>query len=408
MATHEPVPEIGSARLQRLPPYLFGRINAMKHKMRTEGRDVIDLGMGNPSDATPKVIVDKLCEAVRDKRNQRYSVSVGVFNLRREVARHYQERWGVQLDPENEVVACLGSKEAFSHLCLALLGPGDTALVPTPAFPIHLYGVVLAGANAIGVPMGESDEELLSSIARMCEHLYPRPKVLILNYPHNPTTRCVEEGFFVEVVKLARKYRFLVIHDFAYGNTCFDGYRAPSFLQVEGAKDVGCESFTMSKGWNMAGWRIGFLVGNKDMVECLAKIKGYYDYGVFQAIQIATIIALRECGGEMEKQAKVYESRRDVLVEGLNRGGWNVAPPKASMFVWAPVPEACAQMGSIDFCMKLLEEAEVAVAPGRGFGEEGEGYVRLALVENENRLRQAIKQIRRVCPVTAAEKVEGE
>jgi alanine-synthesizing transaminase len=393
------MPEVASARMLRLPPYLFGRINALKSELRREGVDVIDLGMGNPNDPTPKPIVDKLCEAVQDKRNQRYSVSVGLFNLRREVARHYERQWDVSLDPETEVVACLGSKEGFSHLCLAVMGPGDVALTPTPAFPIHIYGPVLAGANVLGISMMRGEEVLLRDICEMCENLVPRPKVLILNYPHNPTTATVEIAFFEEVVKMARRYGFYVVHDFAYGLTTFDGWRAPSFLEARGAKEVGVETSTMSKGYNMAGWRMGFVCGNRDMVDVLGRIKGYYDYGIFQAVQIATIIALRQCEKEMREQAEVYSARAGVLCEGLKKAGWEAVKPRATMFAWLPIPERWRAMGSIEFAVECLKRAEVAVAPGRGFGEDGEGYLRIALVENEKRLQQAVRQIRRAFPV---------
>jgi len=381
-------------RLKRLPPYLFGKLNAMRYKMRQEGRDVIDLGMGNPTDPTPEPITAKLAEAARVQRNQRYSVSVGIFNLRREVAKWYKRAWDVDLDPEDEVVATIGSKEGFSHMCLALLGPGDTALVPNPHFPVHMYAVMLAGANAIAVPVSPP-EELLSNISYCCTRLYPRPKLLIMNYPHNPTTECVSVEFFHEVVQLARKYDFMVIHDFAYCETVFDGYKAPSFLQVPGAKEIGAEITTLSKNYNMAGFRIGFTVGNSEMLRALAKIKGYYDYGIFQAVQIAAIIALRECKDFPPKQAAIYQQRRDVLCRGLERIGWEVTPPKGTMFVWVKIPDRFASMGSVDFALMLLEKAEVAVAPGKAFGDRGEGYLRIALVENEHRLRQAVRQIDR-------------
>jgi alanine-synthesizing transaminase len=391
-------------RVKRLPPYLFGKINALKYQMRRAGRDIIDLGMGNPTDVPDPLIVEKLCEAARDERNHRYSVSTGIYNLRREVALRYRRKHGVELDPETEVIACLGSKEAFSHMCLALLGPGDTAIVPAPSFPIHVYSVALASGNVLSVECTQPDK-FLAHVAHVAEHLYPRPKVVVLNFPHNPTATVVERDFFVEVVKLARKFGFMVVHDFAYGDVCFDGYQAPSFLSVPGAKDVGVETTTMSKGYNMAGWRIGFCAGNAEMVRALATIKGYYDYGIFQAAQIAAIIALRHCEDLVERQAAEYQSRRDVLVEGLRRIGWDVERPRAGMFVWARYPEEWqARMGSIDFSMKLLEEAEVAVSPGRGFGEAGEGYLRLALVENEQRLRQAVRQIARCLK---GEKVAG-
>ena len=393
------LPPMAAARMHRLPPYLFGKINAFKHQLRQDGVDIIDLGMGNPNDPTPPLIVEKLQEAAGLKRNQRYSDSRGVLNLRQDLARFYEERWGVKLEAEKEVIATLGSKEGFSHLCLATLGPGDVALTPTPSFPIHIYGPVIAGANVIGVSMTGGEDALLSRIADMCRTVSPRPKIVILNFPHNPTTRTVEPDFFKEVVKLAKRYEFYVIHDYAYGLTTFDGYDAPSLLQTPGAKDVGVETMTMSKAFNMAGWRIGFVAGNPGMIKLLGAIKGYYDYGVFQASQIATVIALRHCRDEMEEQAQVYATRRDCLIEGLGRAGWEIESPRATMFVWAKIPEPHRQMGSLEFAMECLKKAEVALAPGRGFGEDGEGYVRIALVENEERLRQAARQIRRAFPV---------
>src|SRR5712691_6117291 len=382
-------------RVKRLPPYLFGRINDLKYRKRRAGVDIIDLGMGNPTDAPDPLVIEKLCEAAHDERNHRYSVSNGLYNLRREVALRYARRHDVHLDPDTEILAGLGSKEVFSHMCLALLGPGDTAIVPAPSFPIHVYAVALASGNVISIDCTVPDR-FLSKVADVAEHLYPRPKVLILNFPHNPTTTVVERDFFVDVVGLARRYGLMVIHDFAYGDVCFDGYQAPSFLSVPGAKEIGVETTTMSKGYNMAGWRLGFCAGNAEMVRALATIKGYYDYGIFQAIQIAGIVAMRHCHDLVERQALEYQQRRDVLVDGLERIGWEVDRPKASMFVWARYPQEWRdRMGSIDFSKKLLEEAEVAVSPGRGFGEAGEGYLRLALVENEHRLRQAVRQIGR-------------
>ncbi len=382
-------------RIKRLPPYLFGRLNALKLAKRQQGADIIDLGMGNPSDGAPQIVIDKLCEAAQDTRNHRYSASKGIKNLRGEIAKKYERLWNVRLDPETEVLACIGSKEGFSHLCLAMLGPGDTTIVPDPAFPIHNYSVALAGANVISVPLG-CDEKFIDNIAMVCENLYPKPKLLILNYPHNPTAMTVDEGFFEPVVDLAKRFGIAVIHDFAYGETCFDGYKAPSFLSVKGAKDVGVEFITMSKPYNMAGFRIGFAAGNKNMLDYLATIKGYYDYGIFQAVQIAGIIALRDCDEDIIVQNKRYQSRRDVVCDGLSRIGWGVEKPRASMFVWAKVPEEHSRgKGSIDYAMDLMEYAEVAIAPGRAFGENGEGYMRIALVENEQRLRQAIRNISR-------------
>jgi len=385
-----------SSRILRLPPYLFGRLNALLQEKRQAGVDVIDLGMGNPADPPPQAVVEKLCECVRDVRTHRYSRSVGIFNLRREVAMLYERVYGVRLDPAEEIIATIGSKEGFSHMCLALLGPGDTAVVGDPYFPIHVYGVALAGANVINVPLG-NDDAFLARITDVVEHLYPRPKCIILNYPHNPTAMTVDNvGFFEHVVALARREGIMVIHDFAYGRSCFDDYTAPSFLQAAGAKDVGVEFVTMSKPYNMAGWRIGFCCGNAEMVRALATIKGYYDYGIFTPIQVASIIAMRTGEEDVVRQARRYQARRDVVVEALRRVGWQVDPPRAGMFVWAKVAEEhLAGQGTIDFSLRLLEEAEVVVSPGRAFGQNGEGYVRIALVENELRLKQAIRQIDR-------------
>jgi alanine-synthesizing transaminase len=382
-------------RVRGLPPYLFGKINELKYRKRRAGIDVIDLGMGNPTDPPEQWVIDKLCEAAQDDRNHRYSVANGVFNLRKEVADRYERRFNVGLDPDHEVVATIGSKEGFSHMCLALLGPGDTALVPAPSFPIHVHAIALASANTIALDVRDP-QAFLANVSRVCESLTPKPKILVLNFPHNPTGTVVGLDFFAEVVKLAKKHKFFVIHDFAYGDISFDGQQVPSFLTTPGAKEVGCEFTTMSKGYNMAGWRVGFASGNRDMLNALKAIKGYYDYGIFQAVQIAAIVALRH--GEEARLAQVaeYQMRRDVMVEGLNRLGWNVETPRAGMFVWASMPEPWrSKMGSIDFAMKLLEEAEVAVSPGRGFGETGEGFLRLALIENEQRLRQAVRQIGR-------------
>lgn len=384
-----------TSRILRLPPYLFAKLNALKMRKRQQGADIIDLGMGNPTDPAPQIVVDKLCEAAQDPRNHRYSASKGIKNLRGEVAKKYERNWNVRLDPETEVLATIGSKEGFSHLCLGLLQPGDTAIVPEPAFPIHIYGVVLAGANVISIPLG-CDQAFLDRIAYVCEHLYPKPKLLILNYPHNPTAMTVDEGFFETIVDVAKRFGIAVIHDFAYGETYFDDYRPPSFLSAKGAKDVGVEFITMSKPYNMAGFRIGFAAGNRDMLEHLATIKGYYDYGIFQALQIAGIIALRHCDEHIINQNKLYQARRDVVCRGLELLGWEVQKPRATMFVWAKIPdEHLNGKGTIEYSMDLMEHAEVAVAPGRAFGENGEKYVRIALVENEQRLRQAMRNIRR-------------
>ena len=381
-------------RVTRLPPYLFGRINGMLHNKRRAGDDVIDLGMGNPSDPPHQSVIDKLTEAAQDEGNHGYSKNIGIVNLRREVASKYYRKYGARLDPESEVIVCLGSKEGFSHMCLALMGPGDTAIVPAPYFPIHVYSVALASANVISLEVANS-EKFLANIAYTCEHLYPKPKLLVLNYPHNPSSVVVEQWFFDEVVKLARKYGFMVLSDFAYADVAYDGYQPPSFLASKGAIDVGVEFTTMSKGYNMAGWRVGYCCGNAEMIRALGTIKGYYDYGMFQAIQIAAIVALRNTDTAVEEQSKIYQGRRNALCEGLSRLGWNITPPKAGMFVWAPIPDVWRQrMSTMDFGMMLLEKGNVAVSPGSGFGPAGEGYLRMSLVENEERLKQAVRQIK--------------
>ncbi len=391
--TPEPFEVRFADRVSRLPPYMFGRINNALYQKRRAGSDVIDLGMGNPSDPPQDVVVQKLIAAALDEGNHGYSKSNGILNLRKEVAAKYQRKYGVRLDPETEVISCLGSKEGFSHMCLALMGPGDTAIIPSPYFPIHMYGVILASGNVVALEVADPDK-FLANVAYTCENLTPRPKLLIVNYPHNPSSATIEPGFFVEVVRLAKRYGLMVIHDFAYADVAFDGYQPPSFLSARGAKDVGVEFTTMSKGYNMAGWRVGFCAGNADMIRGLGTVKGYYDYGMFQAIQIAAIVAMRETEAAVQAQSLIYAGRRDALVSGLRRLGWNVTPPRAGMFVWTQVPEPWrSSMSTMDFAMKLLEEGDVAVSPGSGFGPAGEGYLRLALVENEQRLRQAVRQI---------------
>ncbi len=386
-----------AGRMDQLPPYLFGLINKMKMEKRWLGDDVIDLGMGNPIDPTPNAVIEKLCEVVQDPKSHRYPIAGGLRNLRREIALSYQKDYGVDLDSETEVICTIGSKEGISHLCLALVGPGDTVLVPAPAFPIHIYAAIIAGGNVMRIPLA-SEEVFLNRIANMCESLYPRPKILILNYPHNPTGVLATSDLFREIIVLAKKYKFMIIHDFAYAKMTFDGYVAPSFLELPGARDVGVEFGSFSKTYNMAGWRIGYCVGNREIIGGLAKIKGYYDYGIFSAIQIAGIVALRHCETEVSQQAKIYEQRRNALCRGLQRMGWPVTKPKAGMFVWAKIPAPYNQIGSMNFAVQMMQLANVAVSPGIGFGEEGEGYLRLALVENENRIRQALKQINRALP----------
>ncbi len=382
-------------RVTRLPPYLFGRINAMLYDKRRAGDDVIDLGMGNPSDPPEDQVIEKLSEAAREPRNHGYSKSNGIANLRREVAAKYFKMYGVRLDPDSEVIVCLGSKEGFSHMCLAMMGPGDTAIVPAPYFPIHVYSVALASGNVIALEVANS-EKFLSDVAYTCETLYPRPKLLILNYPHNPSSVVVEQSFYDEVVKLAKKYGFMVISDFAYADVAFDGYQPPSFLASPGAAEVGVEFTTMSKGYNMAGWRVGYCSGNAEMIAALATIKGYYDYGMFQAIQIAAIVALRHTDAAVEQQSKIYQSRRDALCDALSRIGWDVTPPQAGMFLWQKIPQWWqSRMSTMAFAMMLLERGNVAVSPGSGFGPAGEGFLRMSLVENEQRLQQAVRQIKR-------------
>jgi len=380
-------------RVLRLPPYMFGRINNMLYQKRRAGNDVIDLGMGNPSDPPQDIVIDKLASAAADPNSHGYSKSNGILNLRREVAAKYLKKYGVRLDPDTELMVCLGSKEGFSHMCLALMGPGDTAIVPAPYFPVHTYAVALASGNVIALEVAD-DEKFLSNIAYTCEHLYPKPKLLIINYPHNPSTVTVEPDFLVQVVKLAKRYGLMVISDFAYADVAFDGYVPPSFLSAPGAIEVGVEFTTMSKGYNMAGWRVGFCAGNAEMIRGLGIIKGYYDYGMFQAIQVAAIVALRHTDAAVEEQSAIYQKRRDVLVSGLRRVGWEPPSPRAGMFLWVPIPEPWrSRISTMDFAMLLLEKGDVAVSPGSGFGEAGEGFVRMALVENENRLRQAVRQI---------------
>lgn len=382
-------------RIRRLPPYLFARINKMIYQKRRSGEDIIDLGMGNPSDPPAEFIVEKLSEAAADPRNHGYAEAKGIINLRREMAGKYLKQYGVRLDPESEVLVCLGSKEGFSHLCLALLGPGDLAVVPEPFYPAHLYAVALAGAGQILLEITDP-EKYLANIDYTCRHLCPTPKVVIANFPHNPSTTVVEPDFYVELVKLAKRYGFIVVSDLAYADVTFDDYKTPSFLQTPGAMEVGVELTTMSKGYNMAGWRVGFCVGNPEIITALATIKGYYDYGMFRPIQIAAIMALRHGDAAVEAQSAVYQRRRDVLCDGLERLGWKINRPKATMFVWAPVPEPWrSEMTSFDFAMKLLSEGDVSCSPGAGFGPAGEGFLRMALVENENRLRQAVRQIGR-------------
>lgn len=383
------------ARIDRLPPYVFAAIDALKLKARRAGEDIIDFGMGNPDNPPPQPIIDKLCEAVNKPHNHRYSASRGIHKLRLAMANYYRRRFGVELDHDSEVVATIGVKEGFSHLMWAIVNPGDLVVVPTPAYPIHMYGPIFANGDILHVPL-ESTEQLLDELQRACVRHWPRPKVLVLNFPHNPTTMCVDLDFFRRVVDFARAYDISIVHDFSYADLVFDGYRAPSLLQVPGGKEVGIEFFSMSKSFNMPGWRVGFAVGNPALVGALRTIKSYLDYGIFQPIQIASIIALDEMEPAVDTVRALYRERRDALVQGLHRIGWEVTKPQATMFVWAKIPEPYQVMGSLAFTKHVLQEAKVAVSPGIGFGEGGDGHVRFALVENAHRTRQALRGLRRL------------
>lgn len=376
---------------KRLPPYVFKTINDLKAAARARGEDIIDLGMGNPDIPTPKPIVNKLIEAARNPRNHRYSVSRGIPKLREAIANRYARKWGVSLNADSEVVVTIGAKEGLSHLVLTLLGPGERTLLPEPTYPIHIFSTMMADGRLIRVPMTNQDDLLDKLGASICSE---RPKLLILSFPHNPTGVCVSREFFQEVIRLARRYEVMVIHDFAYADIVFDGQTAPSILEIEGAREVAVEIFSMSKSYSMPGWRVGFCVGNADIIAALSRVKSYLDYGIFQPIQIAAIIALNECEEHVERIAGEYRKRRNVLVESFGRAGWPVAMPEATMFVWARIPERFRGMGSLEFSKLLLDRAKVAVAPGVGFGESGDGHVRLALVENEKRIRQAARGIK--------------
>lgn len=380
-------------RIKRLPPYVFNIVNDLKAKARARGEDIIDFGMGNPDQPTPKHIVDKLVEAAQREDTHRYSVSKGIPRLRRAITTWYKRRFDVELDPETEAIVTIGSKEGLAHLALATVGPGDAVLVPNPSYPIHPYGFVIAGADIRHVPMvpgGCFFDELEKAI----KDTWPKPKMLILNFPGNPTSQCVDLEFFERVVAIAKEHQIWVVHDLAYADIVFDGYVAPSILQVPGAKEVAVEFFTLSKSYNMPGWRVGFMCGNPILVAALARLKSYFDYGTFAPIQIAAIAALegpQECVKEI---SDMYQTRRDVLCSGLNSIGWHVVPPRATMFVWIQIPEQYRHMGSLEFCKKLLKEAKVAVAPGIGFGQYGDDHVRFGLIENEHRTRQAVRGIR--------------
>jgi alanine-synthesizing transaminase len=381
-------------RIDNLPPYVFGAVNERKLAARRAGEDIIDLGFGNPDIPSAPQVVDKLVEAAQNPRNHRYSVSRGLPNLRKAAADRYRRRFGVDVDPDTEVIATIGAKEGLSHLMWVLLQPGDVAVVPEPSYPIHIYAPVLAGAEVRRAPVA-SDDLYFESLERMCKDAWPRPRVIILSFPHNPTTVCVDLAFFERLVAFAREHEIFLVHDFAYADVSFDGYVPPSILQVAGAKEVAVELYTLTKGHSMAGWRMGFLVGNSAMVGALAKLKSYLDYGTFQPIQIASIIALNEGDGYVEEVNEIYRKRRDVLIDGLNRNGWKVERPAGTMFVWAPIPDPYIEQGSMEFTMNLLDRAKVAVSPGIGFGPSGDSHVRFALVENEHRIAQAVRGIRK-------------
>ena len=382
-------------RIERLPPYVFNIIGELKQAARARGEDIIDFGMGNPDQATPEHIVDKLKETVDRGDTHRYSQSKGIPRLRRAMTNWYQSRYDVRLDPETEAIVTLGSKEGLAHLALATTSVGDAILVPNPSYPIHPYGFVISGADLRHVPM--TDEiDFFDELDRAIKTSYPKPKMLVLNFPSNPTGHCVELDFFEKVVAIAREHNIWLVHDLAYADLVYDGYAAPSILQVPGARDVAVEFFTLSKSYNMPGWRVGFCCGNSQLIAALARIKSYLDYGIFTPIQVAAISALESDQSCVSEIRDMYQCRRDVLCEGLNQAGWAVTPPKATMFVWAKIPEPFASMGSLEFSKLLLNEAKVAVSPGVGFGEYGEGYVRFGLIENEHRTRQAIRGIKRV------------
>jgi alanine-synthesizing transaminase len=381
-------------RIKRLPPYVFSVVNQLKMELRRAGHDIVDFGMGNPDQPTPQHIVDKLCEAARDPRNHRYSLSKGIPGLRRAVCNWYKRKFDVDLDPESEAIVSIGSKEGLAHLALAITSPGDLVLSPNPAYPIHPYGFIIAGSDIRHVPIGPG-LDYFEELRKAVEDSWPRPKLVLVNFPSNPTTQVVDLDFYVKLVDFARENGLIVVSDIAYAEITFDGYQCPSILQIPGAKDVAVEFYSMSKTYNMPGWRIGFMVGNREIVGALAKIKSYLDYGAFQPLQIASAVALNGPQDCVENIRRTYEHRRDVLVEGLNNIGWRVDPPKATMFVWAEIPDDYKPMGSLEFSKRLLSEAEVAVSPGIGFGSNGENYVRIALIENEHRTRQALRGIRR-------------
>lgn len=384
-------------RIPSLPPYVFAHINDLKLQLRRAGEDVIDFGFGNPDIPSNELVVEKLCEAARRPQNHRYSSSKGIPRLRLAICDYYRDRFGVVLDPESEAITTIGAKEGMSHLMWVLVQPGDSAVVPSPSYPIHIFAPQFAGASITSVPMSTNAdffEEIVEAFERSC----PKPRVIIVSFPHNPTTACVDLAFMQRLVDFAREQEVLVVHDFAYADTSYDGYSPPSILQAEGAKEVAVELYSLTKSWSMAGWRSAFMVGNREVVAALARLKSYLDYGTFQPIQIASIIALNECRDYPAEVNAIYQQRRDVLCEGLSRIGWEIEKPKGTMFVWAPIPAPYAGMSSLDFAIRLAQDAKVAVSPGSGFGLGGEPFVRFALIENEERTRQAIRNVRRALP----------
>lgn len=389
------LPKADFPRIKRLPPYVFNIVNELKADARKRGEDIVDFGMGNPDQPTPQHIVDKLCEVAQRPDTHRYSMSRGIPRLRRAIANWYAERYSVELDPESEAIVTIGSKEGLAHLALATLGPGDAVLVPNPAYPIHPYGVVIAGADIRHVPMIPGGD-FFAELKKAIRDTYPKPKMLILNFPSNPTAQCVELEFFDKVVAVARQEGIWVVQDLAYAEIVFDGYKAPSILEVPGAKDVAVECYSLSKTYNMPGWRVGFVCGNPDLIAALARMKSYLDYGMFTPIQVASILALEGPQDCVEQTREMYRCRRDVLCDGLEAAGWPIERPKATMFAWARIPEQYREMGSLEFSKKLLADAKVAVSPGIGFGSYGDEYVRFSLIENEHRSRQAIRGIKQM------------
>ncbi len=383
------------ARLDRLPPYVFATVNEIKMEARRAGEDIIDLGMGNPDLGTPEHIVDKLVEAAKKPQNHRYSASMGITKLRHAIVDWYKRRFDVDIDPDTEAIVTIGVKEGMSHLILVSIRPGDVIFTPNPTYPIHPYSAIISGGDVRGIPLGP-DEDFFENLMRATKQTWPRPKILILCYPHNPTTEVVDLEFFEKIVDYAKEHDIMIIHDFAYADLVFDGYEAPSFLQAKGAKDVGVEFFSMSKSYSMPGWRVGFCVGNKEVIFALRRIKSYLDYGIFQPIQIASIIALNGPYDCVEEIRAIYKERRDALISGLGRVGWDIRPPKGTMFVWAKIPDPYVKMGSVEFSKFLIKEAKVAVSPGLGFGEYGDDYVRFALIENNMRISQAVRGIKKV------------